>query len=1433
VPEERPAPARVELSRSPTYTARRTVAVPVAPDRLGEEGVSLWVTGDGGRSWVDHALFEGKPATAVFTAPQEGVYGLALVPVDRDGRRRFVPDASTRPDTVVVYDATPPAVEVLSPNGGEVFGGAKTAEIAWIAEDAHLAATPITIYVSPNGGATWVPLERDLPNSGRASWTTPRDSSTDYRVKVVAVDQAGNTGADTSDANFAIDALAPAVQILGPARSARIPVEIQYRAVDLGGAGLKRVRLFITRDGGATWTEHGQDDDGAPPFLFNELNGKFGLWMTAEDAAGNAGKVPSPGDKPQADLVVDVSPPTVSLLEPSEKIYVGGRPMPIRWIARDNLDLPERCISLLRSDDGGRTWRSIVEALPNSGLYEWDAPAVRGPAYQVKVVARDLLGNAAEAISPTFALDVQVPEAVVTGPARANQSIVPVEYEIRNAGISPVTLVTLFFRPEGQKTWMRYGDDEDLRSPILFSRPDGAYELYAVCATELGFRNDVRQKEPTENTAAQMTLRIDATPPVLELCSFNDGGAAAADTQAQILWRFQDEHPLADGLTIDYSPDGAHWTEVARRVEPSKGRFDWTVPNQFGHAHMLRLTAVDGFGNKTVVKSVRPFLIDREPPQIRVNPQDVASPTRVRGVDIPYVATDDLDVIDRVEAYARAQDEPGPYQLVATERVARGTTHVELPRDGRWEIVLVAVDGTGRRAPARLSAGEPHVRVTVDTQVPTVKIQRRQSEQTGETLYVDERGDVCWQADDKLGDVTLRIRCAGEDGLWKIAADGLPNTGKASCKEFLRPGHAVRIELVARDAAGNEAVDQTPLFKVPLPAPSDITLRMDRPRDAGEIHPGDQLPFSWLVSGTGDGFVEIELQVRRPGRDWEREQSFSPTERATEFVVPDAAGLYGVRLVGHDPYGRRVPTSSVDFRVEEAPIPAIAMRLAPERPVYDIGARVTLDWTREPGPEAKEFRLEKRMGPNDSWRVVAVDVSKGTADLALASEPTVTFYRMAVKDRKDRWAFSEPLRVQTRIPDPLKLALSVDPREGARAGTSVTFGWSFGEGDSALVREMEIQHRLQGQSSWKTARRVLPDERAQIVRAPEITGTYEYRLRALDVLERELVSAPIAFRVTPLPFAISAVLEGDYQRQPGWPVTVHIATEGVVLDKESVVVRVRRDGDSQPVELKPVRTEAGRVVFNAPGEPGTWFFRVAGTAPGRAGESKEIELPIVAPVKGGGEPKVKLLSFKGGTRVAGGTEQAVLLSLGGPVTTESVAVLLSRDGGETWEAVEEAMLRRFPTWIRWLTPLETGGRYRLRVEWAASREICSASEKDFALESRPPVVSIVVPAKSFETAEIPVEVKVQDETDKVVRRELYTTWNEGRTWERQPGAFGPKEPVVFKPTRAMRYGLYVVVTNELGLTNGVPTPQSAPMAVVTYEPRTKDVGTGVREDDEP
>lgn len=102
-------------------------------------------------------------------------------------------------------DSVAPTVRILAPNGGEKVKRGRSYTIQWQSSD-NLGVVSQDISLSVDGGANFlVTVATGLSGSTQSFVFTPSSTlgkSKTSRIRVIARDQAGNAGVDTSDGNF-------------------------------------------------------------------------------------------------------------------------------------------------------------------------------------------------------------------------------------------------------------------------------------------------------------------------------------------------------------------------------------------------------------------------------------------------------------------------------------------------------------------------------------------------------------------------------------------------------------------------------------------------------------------------------------------------------------------------------------------------------------------------------------------------------------------------------------------------------------------------------------------------------------------------------------------------------------------------------------------------------------------------------------------------------------------------------------------------------------------------------------------------------------------------------------------------------------------------------------------------------------------------------
>ena len=174
-------------------------------------------------------------------------------------------------------------------------------------------------------------------------------------------------------------------------------LNLQYEVDDGGPDGPATVELFITRDGGRSWSTYGTDPDRKSPFAIDlGEDGVYGLTLVARSAANLGDAPPQPGERPQYLVEVDTTAPTVGFrdIEVGQGEHVGK--VAISWFATDP-HLAERPVVIsYRAEGTTGEWKRMGDAIAATGRpFIWIVPPGAPNRIDLRIDAVDTLGHRA------------------------------------------------------------------------------------------------------------------------------------------------------------------------------------------------------------------------------------------------------------------------------------------------------------------------------------------------------------------------------------------------------------------------------------------------------------------------------------------------------------------------------------------------------------------------------------------------------------------------------------------------------------------------------------------------------------------------------------------------------------------------------------------------------------------------------------------------------------------------------------------------------------------------------------------------------------------------------------------------------------------------------------------------------------------------------
>ena len=170
--------------------------------------------------------------------------------------------------------------------------------------------------------------------------------------------------------------------------------DLGYRVDEVGPSGVGSVEFFITEDDGRTWYRYGTDPDRQSPFGIQvPREGTYGFLVRVRSGVGLGESAPRPGEEPAFRVVVDETPPQVTLAPPTQHTSATGPVVRVRWQARDPHPGREKSVDIAYAESASGPWTPIASGIDDTGQYDWRTEGMPGGRLYLRVTARDAAGN--------------------------------------------------------------------------------------------------------------------------------------------------------------------------------------------------------------------------------------------------------------------------------------------------------------------------------------------------------------------------------------------------------------------------------------------------------------------------------------------------------------------------------------------------------------------------------------------------------------------------------------------------------------------------------------------------------------------------------------------------------------------------------------------------------------------------------------------------------------------------------------------------------------------------------------------------------------------------------------------------------------------------------------------------------------------------------
>ena len=200
---------RLQMTRSSRFKLQYDVNS-IGPAGVAE--VTLFVTNNGGRSWLKWGTDPDLKSPFDLELKQEGIYGFRIVVAGRNGLTGDTPQPGDLADLWVGVDLSKPTAKLTSARYGSGQRAGQL-ELRWQAVDRKMGPRPVTLSYATNALGPWTPIAAGIPNTGQYYWQIDRSVPKLVFLRLEVKDSAGNIAVHKHSDPIRIDGVVPKARI--------------------------------------------------------------------------------------------------------------------------------------------------------------------------------------------------------------------------------------------------------------------------------------------------------------------------------------------------------------------------------------------------------------------------------------------------------------------------------------------------------------------------------------------------------------------------------------------------------------------------------------------------------------------------------------------------------------------------------------------------------------------------------------------------------------------------------------------------------------------------------------------------------------------------------------------------------------------------------------------------------------------------------------------------------------------------------------------------------------------------------------------------------------------------------------------------------------------------------------------------------------------
>ena len=595
--------------------------------------------------------------------------------------------------------------------------------------------------------------------------------------------------------------------------------------------------------------------------------------------------------------IVDVIEPEIALSAPTSDTSVPEyNNVLVSWEASDNIGVDSVTISYKYENNQ----TVIINTVSGDNLeYSFSIPAGVTEMAKVFVVASDAEGNTSADSSAWFSVTDNTPPtiSVITPSSGSIGESLEIQWQPEdNTGIA------------SQELFYSIGLDQDF---ILMEEVDGesnSYQWQVPNFVSDSARVMIKVYDLVDLSAADTSDYFSVTDnivPSISIQSPSEPFDIAENTPITISWIASDNIAM-DSIFIFYSADNGMIFSQVGGVGSDQDEFSFVVPLGVTNEAMVRLAAVDIFGNQAEATSVNFSVTDNTPPEVSVSdPGDVHIGS---DVTLNWEATDNTG-IDYVRIYFSENSGQTFIQIDSVDGDVSSAIWTVPNADTDAAVVAVIVtDLVGLT-----DADTTQTFAILDGVLPQVQIT---SPVEGISVPEFHIVDVSWDATDNIGLDSAFIWYSTDAGNEFIhVGDTLATSGSYGLlvPQGMTDQAVVMVEV--RDISGNYKSDTSGVFTVTDYTPP--TVDIGTPSSGDRFNIDGTMDIEWTAAdNVGVVGVDIEYSIDS-GVEWmEIASDLENTGSHTWTVVNTPSESVHLRVIVKDQVGLQDTTTVTNLAID-------------------------------------------------------------------------------------------------------------------------------------------------------------------------------------------------------------------------------------------------------------------------------------------------------------------------------------------------------------------------------------------------------------------------------------------------------------------------------------------------------------------------------------